>query len=52
MAVGVTVDAIIVRSLLVPGLVALFGGAGMWPGRAGGARTRPRLPPRTRERVP
>jgi RND superfamily putative drug exporter len=32
MATGVIVDAIIVRSLLVPALVALFGRAGMWPG--------------------
>ena len=32
MAVGVIVDAIIVRSLLVPALVALFGRPGMWPG--------------------
>ena len=32
MAVGVILDALIVRSLLVPALVALFGRAGMWPG--------------------
>ena len=32
MAVGVMVDTVVVRSLLVPGLVALFGRAGMWPG--------------------
>jgi RND superfamily putative drug exporter len=32
MATGVILDAIIVRSLLVPALVALFGRAGMWPG--------------------
>jgi RND superfamily putative drug exporter len=32
MAAGVILDAIIVRSLLVPALVALFGRAGMWPG--------------------
>jgi RND superfamily putative drug exporter len=32
MALGVVLDAIIVRSLLVPALVALFGQAGMWPG--------------------
>ena len=41
MAAGVIIDAIIVRSLLVPALVALFGRAGMWPGnrlRPGGAR--------------
>jgi len=33
MAVGVMLDTIIVRSLLVPSLVALSGRAGMWPGR-------------------
>ncbi|MBV9448470.1 MAG: MMPL family transporter [Streptosporangiaceae bacterium] len=32
MAIGVLLDAIVVRSLLVPALVALFGRAGMWPG--------------------
>jgi RND superfamily putative drug exporter len=31
MAVGVIIDAIAVRSLLVPALVALFGRLGMWP---------------------
>ncbi|HXO23065.1 MAG TPA: MMPL family transporter [Streptosporangiaceae bacterium] len=31
MAVGVLLDAIAVRSLLVPALVALFGRLGMWP---------------------
>jgi RND superfamily putative drug exporter len=40
MAVGVILDAIAVRSLLVPALVALFGRAGMWPGN------RRRLAPR------
>jgi RND superfamily putative drug exporter len=33
MAAGVIVDAIAVRSLLVPALVALFGRLGMWPAR-------------------
>jgi RND superfamily putative drug exporter len=33
MAAGIVIDAIIARSLLVPALVALFGRAGMWPGR-------------------
>jgi putative drug exporter of the RND superfamily len=33
MAAGIVLDAVIVRSLLVPALVALFGRAGMWPGR-------------------
>jgi len=32
MALGVIIDAIAVRSLLVPALVALFGRVGMWPG--------------------
>jgi RND superfamily putative drug exporter len=32
MAIGVIIDAIAVRSLLVPALVALFGRLGMWPG--------------------
>ncbi|MGN6795526.1 MAG: MMPL family transporter [Streptosporangiaceae bacterium] len=31
MALGVIMDAFIVRSLLVPALVALFGNAGKWP---------------------
>jgi len=39
MALGVVLDAIAVRSLLVPALVALFGRLGMWP-----AGTRPRRP--------
>jgi RND superfamily putative drug exporter len=33
MAVGVLLDAVVVRSLLVPSLVALSGRAGGWPGR-------------------
>ncbi len=32
MAVGIIVDAIVVRSLLVPALVAFFGRVGRWPG--------------------
>jgi putative drug exporter of the RND superfamily len=32
MAVGIILDAIAVRCLLVPALVALFGRLGMWPG--------------------
>jgi uncharacterized membrane protein YdfJ with MMPL/SSD domain len=31
MAVGVVLDTVVVRSLLVPSLVALTGRAGMWP---------------------
>jgi putative drug exporter of the RND superfamily len=45
MAAGIVLDAIVVRSLLVPALVALFGRAGTWPGR------RP-LPGERRQRVP
>jgi RND superfamily putative drug exporter len=33
MAAGIVIDTVIARSLLVPALVALFGRAGMWPGR-------------------
>jgi RND superfamily putative drug exporter len=33
MAAGIVIDTIVARSLLVPALVALFGRAGMWPGR-------------------
>jgi uncharacterized membrane protein YdfJ with MMPL/SSD domain len=40
MAFGVILDAIAVRSLLVPALVALFGRLGMWPGN----RLQPRVP--------
>lgn len=32
MGVGVVIDALVVRSLLVPALVSLFGRAGQWPG--------------------
>jgi RND superfamily putative drug exporter len=39
MALGVILDAIAVRSLLVPALVALFGRLGMWPGN----RLRPQV---------
>jgi uncharacterized membrane protein YdfJ with MMPL/SSD domain len=31
LAIGVLIDAIAVRSLLVPALVVLFGRLGMWP---------------------
>ncbi len=37
MGVGVLLDTFVVRSLLVPSLVALSGRAGMWPGRQPGA---------------
>jgi RND superfamily putative drug exporter len=32
MGIGVILDAVLVRSVLVPALVVLFGQAGMWPG--------------------
>ena len=46
MALGVVLDAIAVRSLLVPALVALFGRLGMWPGnrRARPAPAEPAAP--------
>jgi len=44
MALGVVLDAIVVRSLLVPALVALFGRVGMWPGNR---RVRPEPTPAT-----
>jgi len=34
MAAGIVIDTIVARSLLVPALVAVFGRAGMWPGRS------------------
>src|SRR5207302_159142 len=34
-AAGVLLDTVVVRSLLVPSLVALTGRVGMWPGRQG-----------------
>jgi len=45
MALGIVLDAIVVRSLLVPALVALFGRLGMWPGN------RPEPPTRTDQLV-
>jgi RND superfamily putative drug exporter len=33
MFIGVLLDAFLVRSLLVPGLIALVGEASWWPGR-------------------
>ena len=45
MAVGIILDAIAVRSVLVPALVALFGRPGMWPGnrRRPSARAEPEV---------
>jgi putative drug exporter of the RND superfamily len=45
MALGIILDAIAVRSVLVPALVALFGRLGMWPGN------RPEPPTRTGQPV-
>jgi RND superfamily putative drug exporter len=50
MAVGVMIDSFIVRSLLVPALISVFGAAGGWPGgrlrvgATGHARGQGRLP--------
>jgi putative drug exporter of the RND superfamily len=49
MALGVVLDAIAVRSLLVPALVALFGRLGMWPGNR---RARPEPAPAKPPPVP
>ena len=49
MALGVVLDAIAVRSLLVPALVALFGRLGMWPGNR---RARPAPAPAAPPPVP
>jgi len=40
MGCGVILDAIVVRSLLVPALVAVFGRVGMWPGNRRAAASR------------
>jgi RND superfamily putative drug exporter len=37
MGAGVLIDAFVVRSVLVPALIVLFGDAGRWPGRARGS---------------
>ncbi len=43
MAVGVLLEAFVVRTLLIPAFVTLFGGASAWPGRFGwtGGRDEP-----------
>jgi uncharacterized membrane protein YdfJ with MMPL/SSD domain len=33
MTAGVLLEAVVVRSLLIPALVSLFGDAGAWPSR-------------------
>jgi RND superfamily putative drug exporter len=50
MATGVLLDTIVVRSLLVPSLVALSGRAGMWPGRQGPRHPAPPAPAEYRVR--
>lgn len=45
MGVGVLLDAFIVRTLLVPSLVTLFGRAGYWPGRPPVTADAPPPPP-------
>ncbi len=44
MAVGVVLDTVVVRSLLVPSLVALTGRAGMWPRHQRAAEPAPPAP--------
>lgn len=48
MALGIVIDTFVVRSLLVPALVVLFGRVGSWPARLR-TRAAPRPPARTRE---
>jgi RND superfamily putative drug exporter len=48
MVLGIVIDTFVVRSLLVPALVVLFGRAGMWPG----GRRVPREPPRPQDDAP
>ena len=52
MAVGVIIDAIAVRSLLVPTLVALFGRPGMWPGHRRVPPAAVSMPVKAEARVP
>ena len=49
MALGIVIDTFIVRSLLVPALVVLFGRAGSWPNSRLRTRAAPHPPARTRE---
>ena len=39
MVVGILIDAFIVRAVLVPALIVIFGDAGRWPGSARRSRT-------------
>jgi putative drug exporter of the RND superfamily len=50
MALGIVIDTFVVRSLLVPALVVLFGRAGSWPSRVARpvrTATKPPVPPST-----
>jgi RND superfamily putative drug exporter len=46
MGVGVLLETFVVRPVLIPALVTLFGDAGAWPGRLGPRRTASRAPGR------
>ena len=53
MVVGILIDAFIVRSVLVPALIVIFGDAGRWPGsaRREAAGPPPPRPPGVRRRM-
>ena len=46
MAVGVLLETFVVRPVLIPALVTLFGDAGTWPGRPAAGRSASRAPGR------
>jgi RND superfamily putative drug exporter len=48
MAVGILLDAFVVRSVLVPAMIALVGDASRWPGRPRRRRTPAAIPSETR----
>jgi RND superfamily putative drug exporter len=50
MAVGLLVDTLLVRTILVPAMLSLLGPRSAWPGRA--LRQKPRTPDRAPERPP
>jgi RND superfamily putative drug exporter len=45
MALGILIDAFVVRAILVPALVTVFGATGFWPGRPARPRARPPMEP-------
>ena len=51
MVVGVLIDTLLVRSLLIPGLVSIFGEWSWWPGRRDRAAAPPRAARRRRART-